>query len=188
LQRFRTSLKAQARLATTLEYSRPIYVTGMRYRSARGVACLFLAALAVALTVFLLCKHCPWPFVPIAVGLVFLYGFLTTLIGVVLDWQMAFKIEANGILMNRPLLPWTEKFIPWSQVVRFGAFKRFSKSVLLFYTTAPFPKGLHYLSALSIPVDAYEKLVQDLRKEIGGHYPHLEIGGYEIEPHSGGGG
>jgi len=178
----RRSPKAQAPLATTLDDSCPFYVESFRYRSARGVASLALSAVPVALTIFALTKHCPWPFIPIIVGLVFSYVFLTTLIGVVLDQQLAFIIEANGILMYRPFLPWTRKFVPWSQIVRFGAFKGFSNRATLFYTTAPFPKGLHCLPALSIRGDAYERLVQDLRKEIGGRYPNLEIGGYEIPP------
>lgn len=152
------------------------------------MACLVLTALAVGVTVFFLRYHCPWPFIPITVGLGFLYVFLTALVGVILDQEVLVKIEASGILMNRPLIPWTQKFVPWSRIVRFGAFKGFSNSVTLFFTTAPFPKGLNCLSASSIPVEAYEGLVRDLKREIGDQYPNLEIGGYEISPARGGAG
>ena len=181
-QRLKIPPKAQAALTKTPDFSRPFYVVGFRYRSIRSLVGFVLSAAVVAITVFALFTHCPWPFIPIIVGLGFSYVSVLSLIGFILDLEQLSTIGPDGILMNRPLLPWTQKFIPWSQIVRFGAFKSLPGNVTLFFKTAPFTKRFRWLPSLPIPVDAYEMLVQDLRKEIGGHYPNLEIGGYEIPP------
>ena len=97
--------------------------------------------------------------------------------GIINDRRRIISIEAGGILDGR-------KFVPWSSIFRFAAFNQ--GRLTLFYTTKPFPRGIHMLiSTEKISRRGYEKLVDDIKREIQNQYPNLKIGGYEVAPRGG---
>jgi hypothetical protein len=91
-----------------------------------------------------------------------------------LDRRRTFEIRSDGIRMNRVLTP-------WSEVGRFAACgTATSRTVRLFYTSR---NGLlrHFLlTNTPTGTSKYEQIVADLRREVGGEHPHLDLGGYEI--------
>ncbi|MGA2584128.1 MAG: hypothetical protein ABSG31_12690 [Tepidisphaeraceae bacterium] len=127
--------------------------------------------------IWLLATHRPFPNFVLLWPALFSTITLWLALGIINDRRKVISIEAGGIMDGR-------KFVPWSSIFRFAAFNqgRFT----LFYTTKPFPRGIHMLiSTDKISRREYEKLVDDIKREIQNQYPNLKIGGYEDMPKGG---
>jgi hypothetical protein len=168
-------------LAITLNYSRPIFIGRFRYRSKCGVISFVLVSALDIIISSYIATHRSFPKFLLLWPLLFSACAVFLAVAIILDFQQSFSIEAAGITRGR-------KFIPWSQIVRFGACVTtpgFANSLKLFYTTRPYPRGFHLLQSNWISRVEYEAMIDRLKKEIGDQYPNLKVGGYEAAPGGG---
>jgi hypothetical protein len=168
-------------LAITLNYSRPIFIGRFQYRSRGGITSFVLVSASDIIISSYLATHRSFPKFLLLFPVVFSACAVFMATAITLDYQQSFSIEAAGITSGR-------KFIPWSQIVRFGACVTtpgVANSLMLFYTTQPYPRGFHRLPSNWISRDVYEAMIDRLKKEIGDQYPNLTVGGYEAMPGSG---
>jgi hypothetical protein len=97
-------------------------------------------------------------------------------VAIISDRRWTVSIEAEGIRSGSHL-------IPWSTIKRFGACHHGviqRNRLTLFYKTRAFPSLVHQLHpSAGISRERYEKLIEDLQREIQNIYPDLKLGGFE---------
>ena len=160
----------------TLDDSRPIHIGCYRYRSANGFIGLFVVAVLDGATIWALATHRPFPRVLLLAPILFTSAVLWVARAVIFNFRRVYSVSADGIRNGR-------RFVPWSDIARFGACDPDSELVQLFYTTKPYPRGFHLLLSNGISPGVYEDLIDTLRKEIQERFPNVVIGGYEVRPH-----
>lgn len=159
-----------------LEYEagRVLFRGEQRMRSSTGM--LLLAAGSVFLVIGVLL-----PVEGDTVGRILKLGFggfglvaaTAALIGIASDQRNVFEIRTDGIQDRR-------RFVPWTKVKRLMAAGRPAAARVHFVYIGTGAMGVyrHLPSDERLTPATYEMLIEEIRRCVGGTYPHLELGGY----------